>query len=216
MAVYDSRQDSFSKNINLFDFSQVMGGWFRIGNRPNEGYAEMTCCLYLPDRSVGFMYGRPQISNNEALDAGGMRFEIVEPFKHLRLTYDHEAGAYRAHDADSLNGTRLNGRHLGRTGAPLQIGDRLRLGRLELTVEAQTPPGSAPARAAPLASSQETSRRLEHILASPAPPLRERLLRSARRDHLLGLPAWLATSSDLLVLLCGLAAAGLLAWVLLQ
>lgn len=77
-----------SMYINLFDFSKVMGGWFRIGNRPNEGYAEVTCCVYLPDGSVGFMYLRPQISNNDAMDAGGMKFEIIEPFKRLRATYD--------------------------------------------------------------------------------------------------------------------------------
>lgn len=77
-----------SMYINLFDFSKIMGGWFRIGNRPNEGHAEMSCCVYLPDKSVGFMYARPGISNNDALDAGGMKFDIIEPFKHLRLTYD--------------------------------------------------------------------------------------------------------------------------------
>jgi hypothetical protein len=74
--------------INLFDFSQKMGGWFRVGNRPNEGYAEMSCCVYLPDGSVGFMYGRPHISGNDELNAGGMRFGIIEPFKRLKLTYD--------------------------------------------------------------------------------------------------------------------------------
>ena len=77
-----------SMYINIFDPSSRLGGWFRVGNRPNEGYAEMTCCLYLPDGRVGFMFGRPEISNNDALDAGGMRFEIVEPLKRLRLTYD--------------------------------------------------------------------------------------------------------------------------------
>ena len=32
-----------------------------MGNRPNEGYAEMTVCLYLPDGRVGFMFKRPHI-----------------------------------------------------------------------------------------------------------------------------------------------------------
>ena len=46
-----------SMYINIFDPSSRLGGWFRVGNRPNEGYAEMTCCLYLPDGRVGFMFG---------------------------------------------------------------------------------------------------------------------------------------------------------------
>ncbi len=31
-----------------------VGGWFRIGNRPNEGHAEMSACVYLPDGRVAF------------------------------------------------------------------------------------------------------------------------------------------------------------------
>ena len=42
-----------SMYINLFDHAQQIGGWFRIGNRPNEGHAEVSCCLYLPDGLVG-------------------------------------------------------------------------------------------------------------------------------------------------------------------
>ncbi len=76
-----------SMYINLFDHEQNMGGWFRVGNRPNEGHAEMSYCVYLPDGRVAFMYKRPEISNNDELNAGGMRFEVIEPFKHLRVTY---------------------------------------------------------------------------------------------------------------------------------
>jgi hypothetical protein len=76
-----------SMYINLFDHEQNMGGWFRVGNRPNEGYAEVSYCVYLPDGRVAFMYKKPEIDNNDELNAGGMRFEIIEPFKHLRVTY---------------------------------------------------------------------------------------------------------------------------------
>ena len=48
-----------SMYFNVFDHNKQMGGWFRLGNRPNEGYAEMTCCIYLPDGRIGFMFGRP-------------------------------------------------------------------------------------------------------------------------------------------------------------
>ncbi len=76
-----------SMYFNVYDPSRRVGGWFRIGNRVNEGYAEMSCCVYLPDGRVGFMFKRPTISGNTALDAGGMRIEVLEPFVRLRVTY---------------------------------------------------------------------------------------------------------------------------------
>ncbi len=77
-----------SMYFNVYDPKVNVGAWFRLGNRANEGYAEMTTCIYLPDSSVAFMYGRPHIENNDAFDAGGMRFEVVNPFKELRVTYE--------------------------------------------------------------------------------------------------------------------------------
>ena len=77
-----------SMYFNVFDPKTKVGGWFRIGNRPNEGYAEMSVCLYLPGGRVAFMFGRPKIANNDAMNAGGLKIEVVEPFKRLRLTYD--------------------------------------------------------------------------------------------------------------------------------
>ncbi len=77
-----------SMYFNVFDHRTQVGGWFRIGNRPNEGYAEMSVCLYLPGGRVGFMFGRPKIANNDEMNAGGLKIEVVEPFKRLRLTYD--------------------------------------------------------------------------------------------------------------------------------
>ena len=86
-----------SMYINCFDPAQRVGGWFRIGNRANEGYAEMTVCLYLPSddnspeaggRSVAFMYKRPEIDNNDAFDAGDLRWTMVTPFEELRIDYN--------------------------------------------------------------------------------------------------------------------------------
>ena len=51
----------------------------------------MTTCLYLPDGRVAFMYGRPRIADNKAMNAGGMKFEVVEPFKKLKVSYDGKA-----------------------------------------------------------------------------------------------------------------------------
>jgi hypothetical protein len=76
-----------SMYFNVYDPAQKVGGWFRCGNRANEGYAEMTVCLYLPDGRVAFMYKRPEISDNDAFDAGGIRFDVVTPFERLDVTY---------------------------------------------------------------------------------------------------------------------------------
>jgi hypothetical protein len=82
-----------SMYINCFDPGQQVGGWFRMGNRANEGYAEMTVCLYLPPaagsdrRRVGFMFKRPPIESNERLDAAGLTWTMVTPFEELRVDY---------------------------------------------------------------------------------------------------------------------------------
>jgi len=77
-----------SMYFNMFDAEQKVGGWFRIGNRPNEGYAEISVCLYLPGGRIGFMFGRPKIDGNAEMNAGGLKIEVVEPFKRLRVTYE--------------------------------------------------------------------------------------------------------------------------------
>lgn len=78
-----------SRYVDFWDRRQKIGGWYRIGNRPNEGHAEMSSCTYLPDGSVAFMFGRPKITKNE-LHADGQRWEIVKPWRHTRVTYEGE------------------------------------------------------------------------------------------------------------------------------
>src|SRR5690606_33914047 len=36
---------------------------------------------------VGFMFQRPEVTSNDAFDAAGMRFEVVEPFEELTVAY---------------------------------------------------------------------------------------------------------------------------------
>lgn len=77
-----------SMYLNAFDFEQEVGAWFRLGNRVNEGYAEMTVCIYLPGGRVGFIYARPEITDNSEMNAGGLEIRVVEPFEHLTVTFD--------------------------------------------------------------------------------------------------------------------------------
>ncbi len=77
-----------SMYFNVYDPIADLGGFFRLGNRANEGTGEMTVCLYLPDGRVGFMFARPEVTTNDAFDAAGLRFDVVEPFEHLTVAYD--------------------------------------------------------------------------------------------------------------------------------
>jgi hypothetical protein len=77
-----------SMYLNGFDLERELGAWFRIGNRVNEGHAEVSVCTYLPGGRVGFAYARPEISANDEMRAGGLHIEVVEPFAHLRVAYD--------------------------------------------------------------------------------------------------------------------------------
>ncbi len=80
-----------SMYFNAYDPGSNLGGFFRLGNRANEGSGEMTMCLYLPDGRVAFMFRRPHVTTNDAFDAAGMRFDVVEPFVELRISYEGTA-----------------------------------------------------------------------------------------------------------------------------
>ncbi len=81
---------NFNESVyfNVFDRQRDAGAWFRLANRPNEGRGEMTCCVYLPDGRIGFMFKRPERDDNDAFEGGGMRVDVIEPFKHLRVSYE--------------------------------------------------------------------------------------------------------------------------------
>jgi hypothetical protein len=76
-----------SMYFNFFDPDRSLGGFVRIGNRANEGQAEMTVCLFMPDGRVLFSFKRAKISDNDAFDAGGLRFDVIEPTEELHTTY---------------------------------------------------------------------------------------------------------------------------------
>ena len=80
-----------SMYFNFFDAAQRLGGFVRIGNRPNERHAETTICLYEPGGAVLFNFKRAEIADNERFDAGGMRFRVETPFEKLAVAYGGKA-----------------------------------------------------------------------------------------------------------------------------
>jgi hypothetical protein len=76
-----------SRYVDFFDPSQGVGGWLRIGNRPNEAYAEMSVCVNLPSGRAAFMFDRAPIGGN-GLAADGQVWEVVDPFVTTRVRYD--------------------------------------------------------------------------------------------------------------------------------
>jgi hypothetical protein len=76
-----------SRYIHLIDGARGIGGWFRIGNRPNQGFGEMTVCLYLPDGRSGFMHVKPQGRVVDCNAAAGLSFSVDEPLQRMSLHY---------------------------------------------------------------------------------------------------------------------------------
>ncbi len=77
-----------SAYYNFYDPTARLGGFVRLGNRPNEGRAEMTVCLYLADGRVAFMFARPEIAGNDRFAGGGLLFEVKKPFREHAIRYD--------------------------------------------------------------------------------------------------------------------------------
>lgn len=86
----DSSNFNESVYVNGFDPRSRTGGWLRLGNRVNEGYAELSVMLYLPDGRVAVQFGRPEITSNDAFDAGGLVYGVDDPLSAVHMTYDGE------------------------------------------------------------------------------------------------------------------------------
>ena len=83
-----------SRYVDFWDSERRLGGWFRIGNRPNEGYAEMSACVYLPDGAWrSSSSGRRSRATRCAPAAS--RWEVVEPWRANRVGYSGEMLAAR-------------------------------------------------------------------------------------------------------------------------
>jgi len=86
-------EQNFNESVyfNFFDRAENRGGFIRMGNRANEGYAEMTVIVYNSDGSAFFNYKKPEISHNDAWNAGGARVEVITPGEQIRTVYEGSA-----------------------------------------------------------------------------------------------------------------------------
>jgi hypothetical protein len=73
--------------FNFFDNSKQIGGFVRIGNRVNEGHAEVTLCLFLPTGEVLLQWAKPVIESNTDFNVAGMSFRVLEPIRRLEVAY---------------------------------------------------------------------------------------------------------------------------------
>ena len=108
---------NFNESVytNGFDTASPVGGWMRLGNRVNEGYAELSVCLYLPDGRIACQFQRPSITSNARFDAGGLSYAVLDPLKKVSMTFDGEllivtdANALRDPKTLFANGPRVPG-----------------------------------------------------------------------------------------------------------
>ena len=59
----------------------------RLGNRVNEGHAELSVCLYLPDGRIACSFQRPSISTNDKFEAGGLAYSVSAPLKSVEMRF---------------------------------------------------------------------------------------------------------------------------------
>lgn len=74
--------------FQFHDPNARVGGFLRLAKRLNEGRGERTVCLYLPDGSVAFGFTRPRVEPDDSFHGAGLSVDVVEPFEHIRVTFE--------------------------------------------------------------------------------------------------------------------------------
>lgn len=83
----DDPQFNESAYYNLVDADSGFALLIRMGNRVNEGHAEVTVLVYLPGGGALIRFDRAPIASNEAFDAAGLRFDVIDPLQVMEVTF---------------------------------------------------------------------------------------------------------------------------------
>ncbi|GAA0997338.1 hypothetical protein GCM10009555_094710 [Acrocarpospora macrocephala] len=87
----DHPQFNESAYYNFVDNDSGFGVLIRMGNRVNEGHAEVTVLLYLPGGGAAIRFDRAPINDNDRFKAAGLAFEVVEPLRKIKVVFDGTA-----------------------------------------------------------------------------------------------------------------------------
>lgn len=87
----DHPQFNESAYYNFVDDNSGFAVLIRMGNRVNEGHAEVTVLLYLPGGKAAIRFDKVPIQTNDAFEAGGLKFEVVEALQQIQVSFDGTA-----------------------------------------------------------------------------------------------------------------------------
>lgn len=90
-----SEATNFNESVycNFHASNGSVGGFIRIGNRPNENFAEVTLCVYAQDaKATFFHFSRPKISSNNGWDSllagdGRVAYHIKRPMEKVVVEF---------------------------------------------------------------------------------------------------------------------------------
>ncbi|MEY9211781.1 hypothetical protein NI17_008775 [Thermobifida halotolerans] len=92
----DHPQFNESAYYNFVDGNSGFAVLIRMGNRVNEGHSEVTVLIYLPGGAAAIRFDRAPIDSNDRFEAAGLKFEVVEPLKKMKVTFDSTAHLLKA------------------------------------------------------------------------------------------------------------------------
>ncbi|MFE5706101.1 hypothetical protein [Rhodococcus koreensis] len=89
-------ESNFNESMyyHFADRTSGLNGFLRLANRPNEGRGERTLCLFHPDGAVSLSFDRPVFADHAAYDAGGVRIDIREPFRHHHIAFSGSTSVF--------------------------------------------------------------------------------------------------------------------------